>query len=113
MWAVLVDCLFSDHLRSVFLIIIQYLYSDNIVRWRHVHLKKLLQIFVYLHFYDSYGMSYATLPTAVMKITEFERVQFLSLLLSTSLRSKKRKWLDSNQLPPAMIIYCHMLKQTI
>ena len=101
MLAVLVDCLFFDYLRSLFLMIMQYLYSGNIVRWRHVHLKKLLQIIV-SSFFDSYATSfpasYTTFPMAVMRITEFKRVQFSSLLLSTSLCLKQRKRRDLNHL---------------
>ena len=52
--------------------------------------KKLLQIFC-SSFLSSYATSYATLHTAVMRSTEFKRVQLLSLLFSTSLRLKQRK----------------------
>ena len=40
-------------------------------------------------FHESYATSYTTLPTAEMKINEFKRVQFSSLLLSTFVSLRK------------------------
>ena len=91
-----------DHLRSVFL---SYY---NISIWQYYKIscymvmKKFLQIFLIFIFW-SYATSCATLHTAIMRSSEFNRVQFLSLLHSTLIARESAERFETSSSPLFLI----------